>query len=142
MTINEKNEIARLRKAGKSVNDIADELKLSRNTVKSFCRRNNLTGPADQMPDIIIPDTAEVKPCLHCGKPVVQTPDRKEKKFCNDICRNRFWNSHLAQVKRKAMYEYSCPTCGNTFFAYGNRNRKYCSHECYIQARFGGAACE
>lgn len=106
MTINEKNEIARLRKAGKSVNDIADELKLSRNTVKSFCRRNNLTGPADQMPDITIPDMAEVKPCLHCGKPVVQTPGRKEKKFCNDICRNRFWNSHLAQVKRKAMYEY------------------------------------
>ena len=35
MTINEKNEIARLRKAGRSMNDIADELKLSRNTVKS-----------------------------------------------------------------------------------------------------------
>ena len=44
--------------------------------------------------------------------------------------------------KRKAMYEYTCPTCGSTFYAYGNRSRKYCSHECYIAARFGGAVCD
>ncbi len=34
--------------------------------------------------------------------------------------------------------EYRCPRCGSTFRAYRNRNRKYCSHECYIADRFGG----
>ena len=53
----------------------------------------------------------------------------------------RWWNSHLHLVKRKAMYDFVCPTCGKSFSAYGNRNRKYCSHECYIEARFGGATC-
>jgi len=68
----------------------------------------------------------------------MQTEGRKEKKFCSDRCRNKWWNSHLSEVKRKAMYEYTCPNCKKTFMAYGNRNRKYCSHECYINDRFGG----
>ena len=44
MTNNEKNEIALLRKAGRSMNDIADELKLSRNTVKSFQDQHKLSA--------------------------------------------------------------------------------------------------
>ena len=31
-----------------------------------------------------------------------------------------------------------CPVCKKTFTVYGNANRKYCSHECYIEDRFGG----
>ncbi len=142
MTNNERNEITRLRKAGMSINEIADELDLSRNTVKSFCRRNNMTVRSEKKPEIILPKNGEKEFCLYCGKPLVQTPGRRQKKFCNDRCRNHYWNIHLRDVKRKAMYEYTCPACGNTFYAYGNRNRKYCSHECYIKGRFGGAACE
>ncbi|RXM53885.1 RNA polymerase subunit sigma-70, partial [Clostridium tetani] len=26
--------------------------------------------------------------------------------------------------------------CGKEFSAYGNKNRKYCSHNCYIRDRF------
>ena len=44
----------------------------------------------------------------------------------------------MTMVKRKAIYEYTCPTCGSAFTAYGNRHRKYCCHECYIADRFGG----
>ncbi len=142
MTINERNEITRLRKAGKSINEIADELNMSRNTVKSFCRRNNMTGPSEKKPEIILPKNEETKLCLYCGKPLVHIPGRRRKKFCNDSCRNHYWNIHVGDVKRKAMYEYTCPACGNTFYAYGNQNRKYCSHKCYIKDRFGGAACE
>jgi len=94
------------------------------------------------MPEAIIPEADTEKTCLNCGKPVMQTPGRKEKKFCCDHCRNVWWNSHLSLVKRRAMYEFVCPGCGKTFYAYGNRNRKYCSHECYVQDRFGGAACD
>ena len=139
MTIEEKKQIVVLRKAGKSLTQIADELGVSRNTIKTFCRRNGLSGDADSMPELIT-DPFE-KPCRCCGKPVIQMPGRKEKRFCSDECRTRFWNTHLAEAERDGMTEYTCPVCGSRFHAYGNRNRKYCSHECYIEARFGGAAC-
>ena len=44
-------------------------------------------------------------------------------------------------IVRRMSGRRTCPSCGSTFYAYGNRNRKYCSHECYVEARFGGAAC-
>lgn len=141
MTTEEKNQIIRLRKAGKSLTQIADETGISRNTVKTFCRRNGLTGDAETMLELIITDEPFVKPCQCCGKPVLQTPGRKEKRFCSDDCRTRFWNRHFTETKRPALVTCTCPVCGSEFYAYGNRNRKYCSHECYIEARFGGAAC-
>ena len=131
MTPEEKNRLYALRKAGRSYTEIADEMGISKNTVKTYCRRTGLT-PADEIgADAQVPKHTADKFCLYCGKPVVQIPGRKEKKFCSDICRNRWWNSHMDLVARKAMYEYTCPTCGNTFSAYGNRKRKYCSHDCY-----------
>ncbi len=140
MTNEQKNRISSLRKEGYSYSQVAQELGINENTVKTFCRRNGLTGDAGKMPEPVFQGITQ-KPCRQCGKPVTQYPGRKEKKFCCDACRNKWWNSHLGQVKRKAMYEYTCPSCGSTFYAYGNRNRKYCSHECYVEARFGGAAC-
>ena len=64
-----------------------------------------------------------------CGKEVVQPGGRKEKKFCSDKCRNKWWNSNLDKVNRKANYEFICPHCKKPFSAYGNKNRKYCSHQ-------------
>lgn len=125
-----------MRKEGCSYAAIAKELNVNENTVKTFCRRNGLTGAVAEMPSPDFQNAAE-KPCQCCGKPVIQYPGRKEKKFCSDACRNRWWNSHLNEVRRKAMYEYRCPHCGRAFCTYGNRNRKYCSHECYIADRFG-----
>jgi len=129
----QKTRISELRTEGYSCKRIAQELGLSENTVKSFCRRNKTMDGTVEKPKA----TAE-HVCLQCGVPVMQTEGRKEKKFCSDRCRNKWWNSHLSEVKRKAMYEYTCPNCKKTFMAYGNRNRKYCSHECYINDRFGG----
>ena len=44
MTDQEKQRIAVMRSLGESYNKIAIELNLSANTVKTFCRRNKLTG--------------------------------------------------------------------------------------------------
>lgn len=142
MTIDEKNRIIQMRKDGLGYGKIAQDLGISRNTIKSFCQRNELNCEAASMPEITVTGNLEEKPCLNCGQPVRQNPGRKEKKFCCDACRNKWWNSHLSQVNRKAMYEFVCPACGKPFTAYGNRNRKYCSHECYIEDRFGGAVCD
>jgi len=141
MTSEEKNQIARMRKSGLSYTKIARELGLSKNTVSSFCRRNDLTEGVSAETKTAILQEANEKPCLNCGTPVRQDPGRKEKKFCCDRCRNKWWNAHLSLVKRKANYEFVCPGCGETFTAYGNSHRKYCSHECYIKDRFGGAVC-
>lgn len=40
-------------------------------------------------------------------------------------------------IYRKAVYAYTCAHCGKPFTAYGNKERKYCSHNCYISDRFG-----
>lgn len=137
MTTYEKTEITRMRGDGMGYSAIARKLGISENTIKSFCRRNGLTKQgADPFPQF--PEIAE-KPCLCCGKPVIQYPGRKEKKFCSDACRYRWWNSHTGEAGGKAMHAYTCPACGKSFSAYGSRNRRYCSHGCYISARFGGA---
>lgn len=138
MTDNEKAAIAEHRRKGCGYKKISHLTGVCESTVKTFCRRNGLAGIAAESES---PRTAE-QPCKYCGKAVVQYPGRKEKKFCSDACRNKWWNSHLGLVKRKAMYEFVCPRCKKTFYAYGNKNRKYCSHECYIEDRFGGGVCE
>ena len=137
MTPDEKCRLTAMRKTGRSYAEIADVLGLSKNTVKTFCRRNGLAVEVKDAPVTETPEQQEGKLCPTCGKPVIQTQGRKEKKFCSDVCRTRWWNSHLSLVNRKALYEYNCPTCGNAFTAYGNRHRKYCCHECYIADRFG-----
>lgn len=54
--------------------------------------------------------------CKGCGVPVTQKSGRKMKRFCSDCYRNNWWNAHLDQVKRKAVYDFICPTCGYIFF--------------------------
>ena len=56
MTTEQKNQIAQLRKAGKSLTQIADETGIPRNTVKTFCRRIGLTGDTESMPELVITD--------------------------------------------------------------------------------------
>ena len=112
MTNEQKKQIIELRQAGYGYATIADSLGLTKNQVSAFCR--------------------------NCGKQLTQTPGRKPVKFCSDVCRTKWWNSHLDKVNRKAFYTFTCAHCGKPFTAYGNDHRKYCSHECYIADRFGG----
>ena len=100
------------------------------NTVKSFCHRR-AAKPKCEEPD------SKTHRCLCCGVPVAQNPGRKEKKFCSDKCRNKWWTARLDLVNRKAFREIVCVGCGRTFTVYGQVKRKYCSHQCYIEARFG-----
>lgn len=132
MTDAQKKQIENLRNVGYGYKRIAEQMELSENTVKTYCRRHDLGGIRAMR------GSAKKNVCRCCGVPVEQQPGRKEKKFCSDSCRNKWWNSHLDKVERKANYEFICPCCKKPFTAYGNKNRKYCSHECYIADRFGG----
>lgn len=137
MTENQKNLIKIYREKGMSYKEIARELSVSINTIKTYCKRNGLggvrTGNAPAAKEKMM-----VTACEYCGKPVSQNKGRKQKRFCSDSCRNQWWNTHMDSVERKANYECVCEYCGKTFLSYGNKSRKYCSHSCYISNRFGG----
>ena len=132
MTDEETKLSYKLREEGIGYRKIAKVLGISENTVRSFCRRHDLTGMR-----MTQREGRDIHVCKFCGKEVKQNPGRKEKKFCDDKCRMAYWNSHQDKVERKAIYEYTCPYCGKPFTAYGNANRRYCSRICYFTARFG-----
>lgn len=127
MTTEEKEKIKSMRLQGKSYSKIGEFLGISSNTISAYCRRHGLGSN--------LPKDAVL--CKCCGKPIISIPKHKKRKFCSDNCRTTWWNSHLEEVNRKAVYHFICVHCGNPFTAYGNKNRKYCSHSCYISDRFG-----
>lgn len=135
MTNAQKIQIGKLRAAGMGYKKIAEQMGISENTVKTYCRRHGLGGTVATK-QIIIMSGKDI--CLCCSEELEHMPGRKKKKFCSDKCRNKWWNSHLNLVNRKAVYSFECPTCKKPFTAYGKANRKYCSHECYAKRNKGG----
>lgn len=132
MTEPQKRQIQEMRQLGWNYKRIATNLSLPEGTVKSYCIRTARKGilPA------IVP--TQESSCKQCGKELVQVEKRKARVFCCKACRQKWWNTHLFLVDRtsKALYPFICPTCGKPFTAYGNSKRKYCSHQCYIKARY------
>lgn len=135
MTDTQKEKIIRFRRMGYGYADIGRELKISKETVKSFCRRNNLT-----MADVSKIDPTTI--CRECGAAIKQQPKSKKRIFCCKACREKWWSEHRDMVNKKAIYAFICVGCGKAFTAYGNSRRKYCSHACYISDRFGGGSGE
>ena len=111
----QKQQILQMRSEGHTMAEIADATGISRNTIKSICRRES------------------TKLCEYCMQPLVVYPGTKEKRFCSDKCRMKYWNRN---ANNERMEDYVCLNCGKSFKANPKRNRKYCSHECYVQARF------
>lgn len=128
MTDKQKQAINVLRNEGYGYGTIARMLGMNKETVKSYCRRNGVKNTYG------IPDDL-IRPCRNCGKFVVQNPKRKKKLYCSDECRQIWWKEHPEMIKRKAFYNIVCLECGKAFQVYGNANRKYCSHECYVKHR-------
>ena len=127
MTQSEREKITYLRGEGFGYKAIASRLGLPLDTVKSFCRRNGLTGIAQKKPAGI---------CRYCGESLSMPRTGRKRKFCSDRCRNLWWKEHPQLVSRSAYYSYVCAHCGNEFVTYAHKEQKYCSHACYIAARF------
>lgn len=116
MRIRHHEAIMKMRSEGYTFLAIAEALGLPRSTVHYHYSHN--------LPPHV---------CVHCS--VEFSTKNKRKKFCSDACRITYWNSHLEQVKRKAYYRLVCQRCGEEFQSYGNDRRKYCSRQCYNEAR-------
>ena len=127
MTDIQRMQIKELRLAGYGYKKIAQALSLSVDTVKSFCRKNNLAGV---MADNNSTSADGKTFCKQCGKELVQKPNQKTLLFCSSTCRQAWWNAHPEMVNKRAVYSYRCYHCGKDFTAYGNSHRKYCPHSC------------
>ena len=138
MTTDQKETIHKMRLEGRSYLQIAVALCISENTIKSYCRRNNLAALIKCPVINSLPDT-DINPttvCKCCGKVLTQGTKGQPKKFCSEKCRRLWWNGNTIQSDRKAWYTLTCSMCGTEFKSYGNQNRKFCSHACYIRKRF------
>lgn len=136
MTGEQKELILQLRAGGLGPAEISRRTDVPKNTVKSFLKRNSTP--------VSVPVKAEVQEsadsCRECGRPIIQNPKTKQKIFCCDACRVKWWSKHRNELSRSAsaVYTFKCRNCGRMFQAYGNSHRKYCSHACYIADRYGG----
>lgn len=140
MTALQKEEIYKLRLQGLGYKAIARELLLSVDAIKRYCKRHHLNGPAEIVKlnaEVILKNSGL---CLFCKKPIRQKKRGRTKKFCSNICKCAWWKEHPEQHCQRsgAVYQYTCNNCGRQFSAYGNKQRKYCSHACYIKSRYWG----
>lgn len=120
MTNEQKERITALRRTGHGYKMIATSLGLPADTVKSWCRRH----PAE--------DTESDTVCLQCGKTISQTPHKRKRKFCSDICRNRWWSAHPEESDKG--YLHTCLFCGKKF-KNARRIAGYCGRDCFAKAR-------
>ena len=102
MTEAEKLRIHKLRQEGLGYKKIAAALALPVNSVKTYLRRHPAGENAAAVPDI----------CERCGKPIVQAPHRKRKRFCSDSCRISWWNDHPDKGGKRTLYTFTCAYCG------------------------------
>ncbi len=141
MTSTEKTRIVELRAQGLGYKRIAALMGLPVSTVQSHCRRTNMTASTERDRDrstpvpcvIVAASKADGEPaCKHCGAPLSQPVHGKRRQFCSDTCRQKYWYQHRADASTASTH--ICPACGQTFVT--SRPQTYCSHDCYVRARF------
>ena len=86
-------QITNLRAEGKGYRAIASELDLPLNSVKSWCRRHPLK--------------ADDGLCLQCGAEIHSIPHKRQRKFCSDKCRKKWWSEH-PERRSKGKYLHNC----------------------------------
>lgn len=138
MTAEEKEKIRELRLKGMGYKGIAGLLGLSRDSVRGFCKRNGLDGDSCVVALNVEEKVKRNLLCACCEKPIKQKEQGRTKKFCSEECRRKWWRENQSERNKSddATYQYTCPHCGKEFSVYGNKKRKYCSHNCYIKDRF------
>ena len=138
MNTEQKQKVYKMRLEGSSYSKIASALGISENTIKSYCRRNNLNNLMNNL----VKNTESklvnkiYTNCIYCGKTLIHGRKGHPKKFCSEECRRIWWKANNSQLDKKAWYTLNCIECNKTFKSYGNKNRKFCCHACYILSRF------
>ena len=137
MTEEQKKKVQELRIEGLGYQAIANLLGIDRDSVRYFCRTNNLAGKKSDKKTRI---SKKGVFCLYCNSPIVQTPGKRERYFCSDKCRISWWNNKRKNTTChvKGQIRTKCRYCGKPFYSYRSQNKKYCSISCYMSDRFKG----
>lgn len=138
MTEAQAKQIVEMRLKGNGYKSIGSVVGLSRDIVRNYCKSHDLTGYASALTKNVQMRIERGEACLYCGGAVEQPRTGRPKKFCSERCRREWWKQHPEEVKKSeaATYELTCEKCGKPFVSYGNKKRKFCSHDCYIKYRF------
>lgn len=138
MTPIQATQIRELRMRGTGYKAIATITGLTRDIVRNYCKAHGLDGLCSDLTVNMKERMAKGKVCWYCGRELLQPHTGRRKKFCSDACRRAWWKIHpeASRQSEEALYHMTCAYCGTPFVSYGNRHRKYCSHECYIRDRF------
>ena len=123
MTQLEKEEIIKLKLAGNSYKQISVLTGICISKIKSVCIRYNTK------------QTEIISYCKCCGKKLILVGGKKQKLYCNDKCRMRYWRNHQSELKSNHIVEVECPICHQIFKAYETKKRKYCCWDCYMEAK-------
>ena len=137
MTDFEAAQVKEMRLNGMGYRAIAEALGLSRDIVRNHCKAKGMGGYVAATVKNLQEREVQNGICLCCGEEISQQGNGRPRKFCSEKCRRQWWKTHPEEGNRKAVYTQVCARCGKEFTAYGNSHRKYCSHDCYIRARFG-----
>jgi len=135
-----RKQIIELKLAGNGYKAIASKVGLSRDTIRDFCKRNHLNGPKEVV--ILNYEFIRIKniTCPCCGKNFDIKSVGRPKRFCSEACRRKWWkeNPDKRKMRATAIYKLTCNNCNKEFKSYGNKNKKYCSKDCYFDYRFYG----
>lgn len=138
MTELQKKQILNMRNNGYGYKSIATAVGLSRDIVRNFCKQKDMAGFGVASAMNTNEKIGNGKICANCYETIKQPTKGRRKKFCSEKCRREWWKQHSEEINKKetAQYHLKCAYCDKDFISYGNKNRKYCSHYCYIHDRF------
>ena len=119
-------QIEKLRESGMGYRLIANELGLSRDTVRYFCKTQ------DKGKNAKVRDGDDGRYCTQCGRILHTKATGRPKKFCSDACRLRYWKEHCGNAEVVKV----CAYCGKTFNAAGHKSQKYCCRDHYFDDYF------
>lgn len=138
MTSIQEKQIREFRIKGIGYKAIASVLGLSRDVVRNYCKNHGLDGYAAEVAVNMEEQIQQGSACQCCGTVILQPSTGRKRKFCSDKCRREWWLAHPEESRKKeaAFYDKTCAYCGRHFTVYGNKNRRYCRHECYVHDRF------
>ncbi len=129
MTNDQEKELIRLHEAGRSSQEIAVITGIKAATVRSFFSRKKKRKCTDE-------NSNQSLLCECCHKVMPEQQYKRNRRFCSDLCRSRWWNSHRDKLKNAQAHYLQCGTCGVSFFSY--TPAKYCSRACSFISRKDG----
>ena len=74
--------------------------------------------------------------CLCCGAEIFWNGEVRQKKYCDDVCREEYYRAQKAS-SAKVPETRTCKICGKEFPRY--RHQMYCSEVCVRKARADNA---